>query len=266
MFNFSLISSFDQAVILGALGLIFGSFTSLITYRINSQEKIVFTRSKCPKCHKNLTPLNLIPLFSWLFQLGKCTNCKAKISIRYPLIELSFLLAFVATFYFQGQQITLPLFFYLAIVGTLIFMCIVDLEHYYIPDISQYVLAILVVLLLISQGLKGNEIFARFIPAFGYLFFGIGLWLFFYYGGGIDAIGIDDLKFFFIAGLALGFDSFLAFTLFCGILGAVFGSLWQKIKKDDAFPFGPAICLSFYICLLFGKKIDVVEYFGNLIF
>ncbi len=256
----------EQLLIIAILSLVFGSFTSLVTYRLNSKESIVFARSKCPKCQKNLTPLNLIPLFSWLFQRGKCSKCQAKISKRYPLIESAFLIIFTTTFLLLEQKINLSLIIYLAIAAILIFMCIVDLEHYYIPDISQYILAIFVTSLLMAKGFGSDDIFLRFIPAFSYLFFGIALWLFFYFASGLEAIGIDDLKFFFIAGLALGFDNFLFFILLSGIFGAIFGSIWQKIKNDDAFPFGPSICLSFYVCLLIDGQINIVDALGDLIF
>jgi prepilin signal peptidase PulO-like enzyme (type II secretory pathway) len=61
-------------------------------------------------------------------------------------------------------------------------------------------------------------------------------------------------------------QGFLAFMMLSGICGIIFGTLWQKIKKDETFPFAPAICLAFFLCLLFGKKIDPVELVGMLIF
>lgn len=263
--DLTILSPIEQMVILGILSLLFGSFTSLITYRIDGKQPIVFTRSKCPKCKKNLKIYNLIPLFSWIFQRGKCTNCHKKISIRYPLIEATFLIIFLNTFIALGQKIDFHMFIILAISSVLIYMCVVDLENYYIPNLSQYILAILVAVFLTNQE-TNNLLKEHFLPAFGYLFFGIGLWILFYYGGGIEAIGVDDLKFFFIAGLALGFNNFLGFMLLSGIFGFLFGSIWQFVKKDDMFPFAPAICASLYLCLIYDEKIDVIKLVEKLIF
>ena len=89
-------------------GLIFGSFFNVLIHRIpksiQSAKKeslfnaISFPKSYCPKCKKSLLIHHNLPIISWLFLLGKCYFCKAKISIRYPLVEL--LSAFIFLFCF----------------------------------------------------------------------------------------------------------------------------------------------------------------------
>ncbi len=262
---FSLIDPQLQLVLVIISSLIFGSFITLVSHRIIDGEPIVFTRSKCLGCKTVLTPRNLIPIFSWLFQKGKCSKCNAKISLRYPLIELSFLLSFLAIYFVLDQKIDIKMVLYFLITSTLILMCITDLERYFIPNFLQYLLTILAVILLISQG--GNSVILSHLKsAFIYLGFGLALWLFFYVTTTLEAIGVDDLKFFFVAGFLLGMKSFLAFMMLSGFLGVMFGLLWQKITKDDTFPFAPAICMSSFFCLLFGTKIDPVILMGKLIF
>jgi leader peptidase (prepilin peptidase) / N-methyltransferase len=254
-----------QLALVAIFSLIFGSFITLLSHRIISGESIVFTRSKCLGCETALTPRNLVPIFSWLFQKGKCSNCKAKISWRYPLIEASFLISFLTIYFVLDQKIDIKMILYFLIVSILILMCIIDLERYFIPNFLQYLLTILAVILLISQG--GNSaVFSHLKSAFVYLGFGLALWLFFYVTTTLEAIGVDDLKFFFVAGLLLGMGNFLAFMMLSGFIGIIFGSLWQKIMKDDTFPFAPAICMSSFACLLFGSKIDPVILMGKLIF
>ena len=246
-------------------GLLIGSLLSLISYRVNSDEPIVIARSKCPHCKKNLTPLNLIPLISWICQKGKCTGCKKKISIRYPLIELSCLAIFLFIYITNYKIIDIQTITLAAIASTLIFMIIVDLEHYYIPDLSQYLLAILVTIFIIVT--TGNfDLLSRFQSAFIYVGFGLALWGLFYILVGIEAIGIDDIKFFFTAGFALTIDSFLLFTLLSGLLGVIFGSAWQKITKDEYFPFAPAICVAFFICLIYGEQLNISKWIDNMVF
>ena len=254
-----------QVILVGIFALIFGSFASLVSYRLARKQPIVFARSKCANCGSLLKARNLIPLFSWIFQRGKCLNCHAKISIRYPLIELSFLISFLIIFFTLNYQITYKTLLYFAIAGTLIVMIIVDLEEYFIPNSTQYFLTILVTLLaILENGQYGALLTIR--AAFLYMIFGLGLYLFFYLTTKLEAIGIDDIKFFFIAGLMLGEKNFLTFMLLSGIFGTIFGSLWQKIKKEETFPFAPALCLSAFICLLYGKKLDLIDLVGKMIF
>lgn len=71
------------------IGTLFGSFFTLATYRIPRKQDIVFKRSYCPNCEHELGFFDLIPVLSYIFLGGKCKYCKQKISIRYPLFELS---------------------------------------------------------------------------------------------------------------------------------------------------------------------------------
>lgn len=245
--------------------LILGSFTSLLTYRINSKEPIVWARSKCTSCNKILGVLNLIPLFSWIFQRGKCSNCKSKISPRYPLIELSSLICFLTIYFAANYQISYVVILQFLIAETLIVMCVVDLEHYYIPDLSQYFLTILVTLLLFDRG-ESSLVIKNLPAAFIFMGFGLLLWLYFYLTIKIEAIGIDDIKFFFIIGLMLGTESFLGFMMLSGLFGIIFGFIWQKLKEEDTFPFAPSICCSAFVCMVFGDKIDPTKLLGMLIF
>ena len=83
------------------LGLLFGSFSSVVIYRLRSGESGTLTgRSHCPKCGNTLQARHLVPIFSWLFQWGKCAFCKTKIPLVYPLLELTSGLLFLGVWYF----------------------------------------------------------------------------------------------------------------------------------------------------------------------
>lgn len=233
-------------------GLIIGSFVSLLSHRLATKEPIFLTRSKCPKCNAILKIRSLFPLFSFLTQKGRCLNCKTKISWIYPAIELAFGLGFLLSFLALNSKINGKTLLYLAIFSTLMLMIITDLRHYFIPDSSQYFLALLGSLLVIFYQ-PSRGFLEMIFPAFFYLGFAILLWLAFYLIAKIEAIGIDDLKFFFISGIILGKEHFIVFILLCGILGSLFGAIWQKLMKDDTFPFAPSICCSLYLCMIFSK-------------
>ena len=227
---FLLLSSQMQVFLIGLAGLAMGSFTSLFTYRLATKQPLIFTRSKCTNCQVSLKAINLIPLISWFIQFGKCTKCHAKISIRYPLIEISFLAMFLLVYFILNKEINNKMLLYLAISSMLFAMIIVDLEHYFIPDVMQYILTIFVGLLVVFNN-DNFSLINALANGFVYVIFGIGLWLFFYYAGGIEAIGIDDLKFFFIAGILLGLNNFIAFMMITGIIGAIFGLAWQTAES-----------------------------------
>ena len=71
------------------IGLCLGSFYNVVILRSLSEESLVFPPSKCPKCQNRLKPWHNIPVFSYIFLKGKCAFCKEKISIQYPIIELT---------------------------------------------------------------------------------------------------------------------------------------------------------------------------------
>jgi hypothetical protein len=84
---FITLNMFIQVFFIILLGLIMGSFISLVSHRLVSKESMFLTRSKCVHCNSKLKIRSLVPIFSWILQRGKCLNCSKKISIRYPLIE-----------------------------------------------------------------------------------------------------------------------------------------------------------------------------------
>ena len=103
---------FIELITIILLGLALGSFISMASYRIDKQENFGFLqRSFCPKCKNKLEILNLVPLFSWVFQKGKCHFCDAKISMRYPLIEATFLFIYIFLYFFINQEFDLSFLF-----------------------------------------------------------------------------------------------------------------------------------------------------------
>lgn len=240
------------------IGLVIGSFVSCVSYRMAKKESFVMVRSKCVKCDTPLKTKNLFPLFSYIFQGGKCSNCHQKISIKYPLIEIFFAALFVFIYYHFGQKLDARFFLVCSISTVMVIMSLVDLEEYFIPDSLQYVLAVLVCLLLYVGGDK-TAITNNIPSAFIYTSFGLALYLYFYVFGRVSAIGIDDIKFLFIAGLLIGTAGFLNFIFMSGIFGIFFGAIWIKFKKEEFFPFAPALCIATFISLILDKKFNIVD-------
>lgn len=75
-------------VVFFVFGLIFGSFFNVVGYRLPNKMSLISPSSHCPQCNHKLTPIELIPVFSWIFQKGRCKNCGKMIPIFYPIFEL----------------------------------------------------------------------------------------------------------------------------------------------------------------------------------
>lgn len=78
-------------------GLIMGSFYNVIIWRIPKKESILQPGSHCPECNEKLTFVELIPILSFILQRGTCRNCRAKISLWYPIVELLTAIGFLVS-------------------------------------------------------------------------------------------------------------------------------------------------------------------------
>ena len=130
-------------------------------------------------------------------------------------------------------------------------MIVTDLEHYFIPDITQIILFILAIPYHLVVESKFRFLY-YFTSGLLFLAFGLALHYGFLFIAKKHAIGVDDIKFLTVAGFLLGLHQFPIFMIFSGGLGVIFGLIWQKITKDETFPFAPALVISLMICLLFG--------------
>lgn len=127
-------------------GTAIGSFLNVVIIRLRTKESIFKNRSHCLFCRKKLEWFELIPILSFIIQLGKCKKCRKKISWQYPLVELATGLLFVLIFNFsaQGGQTIFNTCFLLLISCFLIILFVYDLKHYLVPDIIIYPAIVLV--------------------------------------------------------------------------------------------------------------------------
>lgn len=112
-------------------GLIFGSFYNVVGIRLAHGESIVHPRSHCPKCGHTLTALELIPVFSWLVQKGRCHNCKTSVSPKYAIFELLTASLFTISPILTGWSKDLVVA--LVLISFVIILAIADLDSGIIP-------------------------------------------------------------------------------------------------------------------------------------
>ena len=128
-------------IVIFLIGISIGSFLNVCIYRIPKKEDIVFERSHCMSCGNVLKWYELIPLFSFIVQGGKCRNCKTKLSAQYPLIELLNGLIYVWIFIVKGFCPESILFCICASV--LIVISVIDWRTFEIPFGCNIVIGIL---------------------------------------------------------------------------------------------------------------------------
>ena len=113
-------------------GLLIGSFLNVVAYRLPRGESLVKPRSRCTSCGEEVRPYDNVPLLSWLFLRGRCRHCGARISARYPAVELVTALVFAAVTLVRGVDADLLL--ELPFAAMLIAVASIDLEHRIVPN------------------------------------------------------------------------------------------------------------------------------------
>ncbi|MBT4990052.1 MAG: prepilin peptidase [Rickettsiales bacterium] len=225
------------------IGTIFGSFASLLSYRIPIGKDIFISRSSCTKCNNKLGFWQLFPLISYLWQKGKCKFCNEKISLRYPIIEFLCGMIFMFTymkFGYSHANILIFLTFFTLLVASLI-----DIKTYEVPLKLQIILLVFA----ISFGLVNNYSISQILlhPLYIYVA-GISLKYAFYFIRGKDGLGLADINLAFIVTIFIGIENFAYFMFLSGVIGVISGLIWQRLYKQNLFPFFPALSIAFLIC------------------
>lgn len=253
-------------------GLVFGSFASALIYRIprgipwifqSAKEKGAQSgtacRSACPDCRAQLRAMDLVPFFSWLMLKGRCRYCQSRISAVYPMAELICLVAFAVVYIVFGLSWG-AVFIYL-MIPFLVALLFIDLEHFILPDELVALVAACGALYLAISGMEGGIAWSAIVLEHilgGAIFYGLFAFILGRSVGFIlkkEALGLGDVKFFAAAGLWLGLEKFSDFLIISGLTGVIFAMSWRFIKKDDVFPFGPALIFTFLVLLLFESSL-----------
>ena len=116
----------------GLFGALVGSFLNVVIHRLPARRSLVTPRSRCPSCDAAITPRDNVPVLSWLLLGGRCRQCRAAISARYPLIELLTALTFATVALVRGVDLELAL--ELPFTAMLIAVAAIDLEHRIVPN------------------------------------------------------------------------------------------------------------------------------------
>jgi leader peptidase (prepilin peptidase)/N-methyltransferase len=259
------------------LGLLVGSFLNVVVYRlpkmmirdwkIQSREmlelppepqaetfNLILPHSRCPHCSHRIRAWENIPVVSYLFLGGKCSQCKAPISKRYPLVELScgLLSAFIAWHFGYGWEAGAMLL----LTWGLLAMSLIDADHQLLPD--AIVLPLLWLGLIVNSfGLFTSLTDALWGAVAGYLVLWCVFWLFKLITGK-EGMGYGDFKLLAMLGAWGGWQILPLTILLSSIVGAVLGLILLRLRNVETstpIPFGPYLALAGWIALLWGDQI-----------
>jgi len=269
----------------GILGLLVGSFLNVVIYRlpkmmerdwyqqcieflgsenvkdegkkkfIPEKFNLVTPNSTCPYCGHKIKPWENVPVVSYLFLRGKCSGCKAKISLRYPVIEALTAILSVAAIYVFGANLTGLAC--LVFTWCLIALTMIDFDTQLLPDT--------ITLPLLWLGLIANAfgLFTTLDSALwgaigGYLSLFSVYWLFKLLTGK-EGMGFGDFKLLGALGAWLGWQMLLQIILLSALAGAVIGVGMIVIRgrdKNIPIPFGPYLAIAGWIALMWGHDIN----------
>lgn len=231
-------------------GAILGSFTTMLIHRLHfDEEGIVAGRSRCPKCRKNLNFWNLIPIFSWVFQRGKCSNCKKSIPFTYPLIELTFVLIFFSFAQkFYGQIELIPLLI-------AVFFCLIlfyyDLLFFEVDDRVVFPAILLAMIWAFFREVPWQTFFLG--AGVGFSFYAIQ-----YFASKGRWVGAGDMRLGFFMGIVLGFEKLLFALLVAYVVGSIIALLlvlFKNFTRESALPMGAFLMPSTILFLYAGFEI-----------
>jgi leader peptidase (prepilin peptidase) / N-methyltransferase len=232
--------SVARALIFALFGLAFGSFLSVVVYRVPRKQSIVAPRSACPACGAEIRPRDNIPVLSYLLLRGRCRACGARISPRYLFLEVATALLFAGAslrFHATYKAALLALFF-----AVMLAIAVIDVERRIVPNRIVYPSLVLFGLL-VALGALGGDHLNLAAAGLGFLAYGGGLLLVALVAPG--GMGMGDVKLAALIGLVLGALGlrYVAVAAAAGILAGGLGAIallvFKKASRKQAIPFGP---------------------------
>jgi leader peptidase (prepilin peptidase)/N-methyltransferase len=215
---------------------------------------IVLARSQCPKCGQGIRAHENIPIVSYLFLRGKCSACKARISLRYPLVEFITAALFVLTIWHFGP--TMQGLTALFLTTMLIAMAGIDFDHQLLPD--NMTIPLMWGGILLGFWSIHTDLVSSVAGAIaGYLV----LWTVYHLFRlltGKEGMGYGDFKLLAALGAWMGWQMLPLVVLLSSVVGALAGVILMtagRLKRDKPMPFGPFIAAAGWIAMIWGADI-----------
>jgi leader peptidase (prepilin peptidase)/N-methyltransferase len=251
-------------VLIGVLGLAVGSFLNVVIHRVPLGLSLSHPGSRCPHCRTAIRARHNVPVLGWLLLRGRCADCAARISGRYPLVEAGTAALFVAVAAKFGYSPELPAYLYLAAVA--VALAAIDLDVRRLPDrivLPSYAVATL--LLLPAAVVRPAWADAARGLAAATLLYLLYRLIALYPGG----MGGGDVTLAPLLGLYLGWLSWSAVAVgaFAGfLLGGVVGVALLAVRRADRrsrVPFGPFMLAGAFVAVF--AATPIAGWYGALL-
>jgi leader peptidase (prepilin peptidase)/N-methyltransferase len=248
------------AVLIGAcavLGLAVGSFLNVVIYRVPNGESVVTPRSSCPTCGAQIRERDNIPVVSWFVLKGRCRDCQAPISIRYPSVELGCCALFAGCAARFGYRWDLPA--YLVLFAGLLALSCIDVERMILPKKIVYPMTVLVAVLLLVAAAETGKWHAFLVGiacAVGWFIVFLGLYL-----ASPKLLGLGDVRLSLVLGLALGWlgVGYVLLGFFsANLVGAVVGMILiarNRAQRGSRVPYGVFLAVGCAIAVFAGPTL-----------
>jgi leader peptidase (prepilin peptidase)/N-methyltransferase len=247
--------------LLGVLGLLVGSFLNVCIYRLPRRQTVLWGRSHCPHCGRQIRAWENVPLVSWLWLRGRCAGCRAPISMQYPIVELATGLLFAGTAWLVGP--TLLLVPRLLFGAAMIVLFTVDLNDRMLPNIITLpgIIVGLAFSLVGPPGIRDALIGA---VACSLTLWGVGEAV--SRALGKDALGFGDVKMVAMIGACLGWKLTLVALFMASFLGSLIGIALVVITKnrDYLIPLGSFLAIGGLAAAAFGDPF-IAWYVGQIV-
>lgn len=246
----------------GVFGTLIGSFLNVVVYRVPRGLSVVAPASACGSCHHVIRPYDNIPLISWIVLRGKCRDCQAPISARYPLVELAGGVVFaVVAWQFSAEVfaattggavvaavLAMIAFLYLAAIS--IALTLIDHDVQRLPDAIVLPSYAVGVVLLGASALLVGDLTALATAGVGMVgAFALYLLLALARPGGM---GMGDVKLAGVIGLYLGWlglPELVVGVVAAFVLGGIAGIVLLAVRRraGTTMPFGPWMLLGAWV-------------------
>lgn len=242
-------------ILVTVLGLTIGSFLNAVIHRLPRQISFGISRSACVSCDKTIRLYDNIPLLSFLILRGKCRDCGAKISWRYPLVEALNTVVYLGLFWRFGFSLELAMVAVLS--SALIAILFIDLEHLIIPDritIPGMIAGLLYSLTPAGMGILQSAIGLVVGGGALYLIAVGGDWLF-----KKESMGGGDIKMAAMLGAFLGWQKALLVFMLSAVIGLLVSivvlSVSKRFRQERMLPFGPFLALATFVAAVYGEQL-----------
>ena len=236
--------------LVGVLGLAIGSFLNVVIHRVPLGASLIRPASHCPQCTAPVRPWHNVPVLGWLLLRGRCADCAAPISVRYPLVELGTAALFVAVAAKFGWSWELPAYLYLAAVA--VALAAIDLDVMRLPDKIVFPSYAVAPLLLLPAVIAEHSWHAagRGLAAAALLYAGYWILAVLPKGMGWGDVKLAPLLGFYLGWL--GWSSVLVGAFAGFLLGGVVGVALMSARvatRKSRIPFGPFMLAGVFLAV-----------------